>query len=290
MLDYLMDKWPAVQSLLQMIIQIGLLSMLLYIALLFFRGTRAEVALVGIVIIIFVGWFLAKTLQLEELRWLLEKLPALLAFGLIIVFHPELRRAFAEIGSNPYRLWRSDDRRTEIVDALTDAAFHLSKKGIGALIVVERDIGMRQIVEGGTRIDARLTPELLSTIFYPNTPLHDGAVVIRNANIVAAGCFLPLTHSQLSHELGTRHHAGVGITEETDAVVIVVSEETRSVGLAHMGRLVQNVETDRLRRHLTNYLVKGRRSTKGLLSKGVDKVKDVVANPENPDDTEPSTE
>ena len=127
MLEYLMDKWPAAQSLLQMIIQIGLLSMLLYIALLFFRGTRAEVALIGIVIIIFVGWFLATALGLEELRWLLEKLPALLAFGLIIVFHPELRRAFAEIGSNPYRLWRSDDRRTEIVDALTDAAFHLSK-------------------------------------------------------------------------------------------------------------------------------------------------------------------
>ena len=252
MLEYLMDKWPAAQSLLQMIIQIGLLSMLLYIALLFFRGTRAEVALVGIVIIIFVGWFLAAALGLEELRWLLEKLPALLAFGLIIVFHPELRRACAEIGRNPYRLWRSDERRTGIVDALTDAAFHLSKKGIGALIVVERDIGMRQIVEGGTRIDARLTAELLSSLFYPNTPLHDGAVIIRNANIVAAGCFLPLTHSQLSHGLGTRHRASVGITEETDAVVIVVSEETRSVGLAHMGRLVQNVERDRLRRHLTN--------------------------------------
>ena len=166
----------------------------------------------------------------------------------------------------------------------------MSKKGIGALIVVERDIGMRQIVEGGTRIDARLTPELLSTLFYPNSPLHDGAVIIRNANIVAAGCFLPLTHSQLSHDLGTRHRASVGITEETDAVVIVVSEETQSVGLAHMGRLVQNVEADRLRRHLTNYLVKGRHSTKGLLSKGVEKVKDVVANPENPDDTEAPTE
>jgi diadenylate cyclase len=289
MLHYLTDILPVVLRFLQILLQIGMLYMLIYIALLFLRGTRAEVALVGIVLIIFFGWIFAQLLGLEELQWLLEQLPTLLAFGLIIVFHPELRRAFAEIGSNPYRLWRGDTRRTEIVDALVEAAFHLSKKKLGALIVIERDIGMRTVIEGGVRLDARLTAELISTIFYKDTPLHDGAIVIRSSTLVAANCILPLTHAPISRYLGTRHRAGIGITEETDAVVIVVSEERHTVGIAHMGMLVQDIGPDRLRRHLTNYLVKGRRSSRGLIKQGVDKVKDVVANPEETDGTDEVT-
>ena len=251
---------PALQFL-QFLVQISLLAALIYIALLYTRGTRAAPILLGIVIVTVVGWSVSLMFGLEEIEWLLSKIPALIAFVIIVIFQPELRRAFAEIGSNPHRLWGGQTRRSEIVDTLIETAYRLSEKKIGALIAIQRDIGMRAISDAGTKIDAPLSSELLVTIFSPNTPLHDGAVIIKDGVIISAGCFLPLTQSHISPTLGTRHRAAVGITEETDAVVVVVSEENGQVSLAHKTRLVRDVDKDRLHRHLTNYLVKQESST-----------------------------
>jgi diadenylate cyclase len=256
LLDLLAWFWSALLPLLQMIVEVGLLASIIYLALVFLKGTRAAPILLGIVITTLVGWLLSQLLGLQVIEWLLARVPALIALAVLIIFQPELRRAFAEIGSNPHRLLREHHDVSKTIDHLINAAFYLAERNIGALIAIERDIGMRAITDSGVRVDAPVSAELLITIFYPNTPLHDGAVVLRGGVIVAASCFFPLTQAPLSRNLGTRHRAGVGITEETDAVVIIVSEERGTVSLATRGILVQDISKDRIRRHLTNYLVK----------------------------------
>lgn len=248
----------------QFLIQIIVLSVLIYLLLTYIKGTRAARILMGIVLATVIGWVLSSLLGLEVIHWLLSQVPTLMAFAMIIIFQPELRRLFAEIGVNPQRFLRENIDEPETVGALLDAAFFLSERRIGALIALERHIGMRAYAETGVRIHAPVSSELLVTIFYPNTPLHDGAVIIKNGSIIAASCFFPLTQStDLAHSLGTRHRAAIGITEETDAVVIIVSEETGDVSLARRGLLVRKISRDRLRRHLTNYLVKQDKKSKG---------------------------
>jgi diadenylate cyclase len=238
------------------VIQVGLLAFVIYAALQYLQGTRAARILVGILITTVAGWFLSQILGLEVVEWLLGKVPALLAFAVLIIFQPELRRLFADIGVNPHRLTTSDEIQTESIEKIIDATYFMAERKIGALMAVERDIGMRAYAESGVAINAPVSSELLITVFYPNTPLHDGAVIIKDGVIVAASVFFQLTQAHLSRTLGTRHRAGIGITEETDAVVIIVSEETGTVSLAHKGRLVREVDADRMRRHLKNYLIK----------------------------------
>ena len=256
MLPYLTELWEPTRFALQFLIQVLLLAGLIYLALIYLRGTRAAPILLGLVIVTLLGWVLSQLLGLEVFEWLLSKVPTLLAFAIIIIFQPELRRAFADIGSNPQRLWHHEEYVEKTIEAMVEAAFHLSKKKIGAIIAVQQDIGMRLYADAGVRVQAPVTSELLSTIFYKDTPLHDGAVIINEGVIVAAACFFPLTQQVLSIELGTRHRAALGISEETDAIVIVVSEERGEVSLAHKGRLVRNVDDGRLRRHLSNYLLR----------------------------------
>ncbi len=254
--DFVLSLWEPLRELIQFVIQIGLLTVVIYTALLFLKGTRAEPIMIGIVTTILSGWLLSQMFGLEVIEWILAKLPALMVFAILIIFQPELRRAFAEIGINPHRLRRSDPTGARTINALVEASYQLAAKHIGGLIAIEQDIGMRSYTEAGVKINAPLSSELLVTIFYPNTPLHDGGVVIKNGIILSAACFFPLTQTNLSRTLGTRHRAAIGITEETDAVVIIVSEEDGSVSLAHKGRLVRDIEKERLERHLTNYLVK----------------------------------
>jgi diadenylate cyclase len=241
-------------------LEIGILTFLLYLALLFVRGTRAVTVMAGFVTVILTLSFLSQTLELEVIGWIVAKMWPVLTIAVFIIFQPEIRRAFAEIGSRQsrFRLHGDSTRQDmELISALLDSTFYLADRRIGALIAIEQSIGMRAFAETGTRINAPVTSKLISTIFFPNTPLHDGGVIISGHRIAAAGCIFPLTQStELSKSLGTRHRAGVGLTEETDAVVIVVSEESGSVSLARRGRLTRGVDRQRLRRHLTNYLVK----------------------------------
>ncbi len=244
-------------QLLRTIVEIGILAVLIYSILFFVRGTRAAPVLAGITVLALILSLAARALDLPVLEWLLSRMWGIFAIAIIVIFQPEIRRALAEIGSRRSLLFMGNRRRRETVELLADAVFQMASRNIGALIAVERRIGMRAIAESGTAVDARISRELLLTIFYPKTALHDGGVIIRNDRIAAAGCIFPLSESvEMSRLLGTRHRAGVGVTEETDAVAIIVSEETGAVSLAYRGRLVQNVDRPRLLRHLENWLIK----------------------------------
>jgi diadenylate cyclase len=257
MFDTLTQFLKVAWLLLRVMIEVSLLAVLIYMFLNFLRGTRALPIIIGIAITTLVGFVFSVQLDLFVIEWILTKVPGLIVLALLIIFQPELRRVFAEIGVNPSRLLLSSEKdETETIDVLCEAAYNLAGKKIGALIAIERNIGMRSYIETGIQVNATLTVELLNTIFVPKTPLHDGAVVVRDGTIVSANCFFPLTQTAISRTLGTRHRAGVGVTEETDCVVIVVSEEKGWVSIAHRGRLVQDIDEERLRRHLTNYLIK----------------------------------
>ena len=245
--------------------EIGILTFLIYSLLLFVRGTRAITILVGITIVMMTVGLLSRGFGLEVLDWILVKMWAFMALGALILFQPEIRRALAQLGSQQtrLRLQGAPKREKEVINALLDATFFLADHRIGALMAIELNIGTRAYAETGTPVNAPVSSKLLSTLFFPNTPLHDGGVIIRNGRIIAAGCIFPLAQNpDLNRSLGTRHRAGVGLTEEIDALAIVVSEESGAVSLAHRGRLIRGINRARLERHLTNYLVK-KRITKG---------------------------
>ena len=239
--------------------EVGLLAVLIYLALQFVRETRAVAILAGIIILALGLSVLSRAFDLEVIGWLVSRMWAVLAFTTVIVFQPEVRRALSEIGRRRGFLSAhgNEARGVDVVDTLVDATYFLADRRIGALIAIEQSIGLRSYAETGTLVDAAVSSKLLSSVFFPNTPLHDGGVIIRRDQLVAAGCIFPLSQSpDLGKTLGTRHRAGVGLCEETDAVVIVVSEESGAVSLARAGRLTRGVARDRLKRHLTNYLVK----------------------------------
>lgn len=245
---------------LRAIIELGVIGIVIYSALLFVRGTRAAPVLAGIIILMILISGSAKLMDLSVIEWLMAKMWAVVAIFVLIIFQPEIRRALAQLGSQQHIgiLRGTEKREREIVDVLVESLFFLSNLRIGALIAVEREIGMRTFAETGTMIEAPLRKELLTTFFFPNTPLHDGGVIIKSNRIVAAGCIFPLTDSaELSRSLGTRHRAAVGITEETDAIALVVSEETGAISLAYKGRLLRGLDRHRLQRHLHVHIRSG---------------------------------
>jgi diadenylate cyclase len=239
------------------VVEIGIIGVVVYSALLFVRGTRGAPVLAGVTILLLLVGGSAKLLNLSVIGWLVAKMWAIVAIFVLIIFQPEIRRALAELGSQQrFGLLRGGAKRErEIVDLLVEAMLWLSSHRIGALVAIEREIGMRGVAETGTAINAPIRTELLTTIFFPNTPLHDGGVIIQGDRILAAGCIFPLTDSaELSRSLGTRHRAAVGITEETDAVAVVVSEETGAISVACQGRLLRGLDRNRLQRHLRAHL------------------------------------
>jgi diadenylate cyclase len=194
--------------------------------------------------------------QLYGIVYLLQQFLTLFAFVLIVVFQPELRRGLIRLGQRPL-LGSVYRRETRMIREVVDAVGRMSEHRIGALIAFEREIGLKSYIEGGTRLDAEVSSSLLGSIFYPNSPLHDGAVIISEQRIVAAGCLFPLTEKPgLAKSLGTRHRAGIGVTEESDAVTLVVSEETGRVSVAVGGQLTENVPLDRLAQVLTDVVVR----------------------------------
>ncbi len=238
------------------VVEIVALAVLFYYVILFFRGTRGAAVLSGLVLFLVLLMVLTQVLNLNTLSWILQRFSVYLAVALVVIFQPEIRRALAELGKQS--LFNNKRIQMEVVDDITRAVESLADQKIGALIAIEREIGTRHIQESGTRIESVVTPELLTSIFFPHTPLHDGGVIIKSNRIVAAGCFFPLsTRLELSRSLGTRHRAAIGITEETDALVVVVSEETGAISIAYRGRLSRGIDTDRLRRILSSILSRG---------------------------------
>lgn len=227
----------------------------------FMRGTRGEGILKGIATIllaVFLALFwLAQEQQLERLELLLRAVLNTSVIALIIIFQPELRRGLVRIGENPFvRFFVKSE--LSVIDEIVESVVRLAKKKVGALIAIEREIGLRTYIEGGVKIDAEVRSELIDTIFYPGTALHDGAIVIQGQRIAAAGCLFPLTDNPtISKALGTRHRAAIGLTEETDAVTIVVSEETGQISIGVDGELHRNLDKEQLETLLRRLVVTG---------------------------------
>jgi len=177
-----------------------------------------------------------------------------LAVAVLVIFQPELRRALAQLGSK--QIFGTTRQRGELIDVFVEAATELAQKRHGALVAIEREVGFRGVAETGVALDARATSDLLKQIFYPNTPLHDGGVIVHGDRVVAAGCIFPLTQRDgLGTNVGMRHRAAIGMTEETDAVVVVVSEETGEISVAYRGQLVQGLDGPGLRAFLATMLI-----------------------------------
>lgn len=256
MISFLRSLSPI--DILAAVVDIGVVAYVLYRLFLLIQGTRAIQLLKGVIVLV-AATFVSQWLGLKTVYWLLGKIMLGLAVALPIVFQPELRRALEQLGRG--RLFRPetdqalDEDQALVIKEVLRAVEQLSKNKIGALIVLERETGLNDYVETGIRIEGVVSSEFLINIFIPNTPLHDGAVIIRGGRVLAAGCFLPLTEAQgLSTELGSRHRSALGITEHSDAVVVVVSEETGIVSLANAGKLIRHVETKTLEEMLTALL------------------------------------
>jgi diadenylate cyclase len=257
-LDHLsgLVQWLSVRHLviLKAAVEVGIIFMFVYAFLRLMEGTRGAGILKGLgflmAILALVTIFLSRTLEMENLNWVLTRLAPVVLVPLFILFQPEIRRGLIRLGQNPlFRVFFRPYRG--FTEELVRATFSLARDRVGGLIAIEREVGLRSYVEGGVRLDAEVSAELIKTIFWPGTPLHDGAVVIRQQRVVAAGCLFPLTDGpQFSRELGTRHRAGIGITEESDAAAVIVSEQTGQVSLAVGGTLQRDLDERSLRRAL----------------------------------------
>jgi diadenylate cyclase len=220
------------------------------------KGTRAVQVLKGIGVLILV-YFVSKAAGLDTINWILEHFWTIGLVAFVIVFQPELRRALAHMGQN--RIWMRFLRREEeeFIEEIVRGTKMLSSDRLGALIAIERNVGLKTYIQTGVKIEARLSAELINTIFSPKSLLHDGAIIIRENRIVAASCLFPLTeNSSLSVKFGTRHRAALGLSEETDAVVIVVSEETGKISVAMSGKIAEDLDEGMLREILTLYATK----------------------------------
>lgn len=236
-------------------LDIAAVAVVIYYLLLLVRGTRAAQMLIGLALI-GAMYYGARALDLPTLERILESLLILLPIAAIVLFQQEIRRALANFGRNP--LWTLPKQRKveSTFGEIVLAATALASRRIGALIVIERLEGLRTWIENGIALDSLVSYDLLINIFTPDTPLHDGAVIIQEDRIAGAACFLPLTFNpELSTELGTRHRAALGITEETDALAVVVSEETGTISVAYEGRMVRDLDGKSLRNALYEYLI-----------------------------------
>ncbi|MDF2669956.1 MAG: YbbP [Paenibacillus sp.] len=231
------------------VVDILIVSYVIYKLILLVRGTRAVQLLQGIFVVV-LTWALSILFKLNTLKWMMDQMFTLGVLAIIIIFQPELRRALEQLGRGRLfsRSFTNEDQDiTQRIANILKAMNHLSKRKIGALVVFERNTGLGDYVESGIQIKSQITSELLINIFIPNTPLHDGAVIIRNSQIMAAGCYLPLSENPfISKELGTRHRAAIGMSEVSDAVCVMVSEETGQISLALNGQIVRDIKEESL--------------------------------------------
>jgi diadenylate cyclase len=244
-------------------LDILIIAILIYYLLKLLRGTRAVQMLVaiGLLVIFYRG---AKWARLEMVEWLLTTMLPYIAITLIILFQPEIRRALSRMGRNLSLMKFASHNTKAEQDDIVMAAEYFSQNRIGALMVVERQAGLRTYIESGIPLDAKLSYDLLLSIFRPGSPLHDGAIIIESSRVAAAGCFLPLSlNPMISKQLGTRHRAAIGVTEDSDAIVVIVSEETGAISLASAGAIETNLMPEELGERLTEIF--SRRRTTSVL-------------------------
>lgn len=234
-------------------IDILLIAFLIYRIIDLIRGTRAVQMLSGLAIVFF-AYFSSQYFELYTLNWLLDNFLGSILLVIVVVFQDDIRRALTQVGSRPF--FGSEGRtQQEDLEEIVRAAVSLASKRIGALLVLQREVGLNQYVQVGIRLDARVSRELITSIFLPSSPIHDGALILHHGRMIAAGCFLPLTtNPHVSKTLGTRHRAGIGLTEETDAVVVVISEEEGSISMVREGRITRDLDAGTLRTTLQKLL------------------------------------
>jgi diadenylate cyclase len=252
-----------IQDLWRPALEILILAVLIYYAFRFLRGTRGWPVVIGFVVVLLALALVTTALDLKVLRWLLGTFSAFFAVAVLIIFQPELRRMLAELGNLP--LFTSAHEQRESIEVIIQTVERLAEVKIGALIAIEQSIQLQEAVESGVPVDCEATPEMLETIFFPNNAIHDGGVLIKGDRITYAACIFPLTQRQdLNKSLGTRHRAAIGLSEETDAVIVVVSEETGMISHAYKGQLVRGVSLEELRAFLTSVLLQPVKSRHGV--------------------------
>jgi diadenylate cyclase len=250
--DFLRDNFEQLDA--AAALDIFIIWISLFWILLLLRNTTAMTVIRGATVLLIAAFILGRIFDLRVLNFLLRNSFLGLLFGLIVIFSAEIRRALERIGRTTSRAFGGPADYGRTIEAISDAAMDMATRKIGALIVMERETGLQEFTERGVVIDARPTPELIENIFYPNSPLHDGAVVLRGDRVIAACVTLPLSENTLPGELGTRHRAGLGITERTDAVSLVVSEQTGDISVAADGRIYTRLDERRMRGLLARLL------------------------------------
>jgi diadenylate cyclase len=248
------------------VVEVVILTIAIYYAFMFVRGTRGWAVVIGFLVLIALT-FAAILLKFEVLSWLLKNFFAFSAVAVLIIFQPEFRRMLAELGNLPWFTTAREQR--ENIEVIIDTVERLAEVRIGALMALEQSINLQEVVESGVPVDCEATPEMLETIFFPNNALHDGGVILKGDRIAFAACIFPLTQRQdLSKSLGTRHRAAIGLTEETDAVVVVVSEETGGISYSYKGQLLKGITVEELRSFLTSVFVPRAKRTMAEWIKG----------------------
>ena len=231
-------------------LEILILTVLIYFVFKFVRGTRGWPVVIGFVVVLLTLELITTLLNLQVLRWILGSASVFIAVGAVVIFQPELRRMLGELGNLP--LFASTSEQRESIEIIIQTCERLADVKIGALIAIEQSIQLQEATEAGIKVDCEVTPEMLETIFFPNNAIHDGGVIVKGDRIAYAACIFPLTQrSDLNKTLGTRHRAAIGLSEETDAVIVVVSEETGMMSHAYKGQLVRGVTLEELRAFLT---------------------------------------
>jgi len=239
---------------LQDAVDIGVIAFIVYQILDLIRGTRAARMLLGLGVV-FLVFLSSQLFDLYTVNWVLDNFLSSILLIIVVIFQHDIRRALTQVGSGPF--FGSDPgMQGQDVEEIVRAVVALASKRIGGLIAFERDVGLNEYIEGGTKVDSRISREIIVSIFLTSSPIHDGAIIVHKGRVAAAGCFLPLTtNPNVSKTLGTRHRAAIGLTEETDAVVIVVSEEDGRISLVLGGRLTRDLDAANLRERLQKLLV-----------------------------------
>ncbi len=239
--------------------EVFILAVLIYFAFKFVRGTRGWPVVIGFVVVLLALTAVTTILDLKVLRWILGSTSVFIAVGALVIFQPELRRMLAELGNLP--LFASTSEQRESIEVIIQTVERLADVRIGALIAVEQSIQLQEAVEAGIKVDCDVTSEMLETIFFPNNAVHDGGVIIKGDRIAYAACIFPLTQrTDLNKSLGTRHRAALGLSEETDAVIVVVSEENGMISHAYKGQLVRGVTLEELRAFMTSVILRPART------------------------------
>jgi diadenylate cyclase len=254
-------------------VDIAIVSFLIYWIIILVKGTKAVQMIFGLALII-IAFIISRKGELLTLHWILNSFLSSIILVIIVIFQNDIRRALTTVGKNPLFTGFGFTEESLFFEELIRASVSLANKKIGALIVFERNTGLREYIEGGTDLDAKVSKELIESIFTPPSPLHDGAVIIRDGKVAAAGCLLPLSmDTEIGSDMGTRHRAAIGLTKETDAAVIIISEETGTMSLALDGRITRNLDAPALGKILQRlFQRKGRRGFQLKTRKFVDRL------------------